>query len=345
MTSPSFESIFPECEVMQDSQAANRINTSSRGVYTATSVGGSITGKGADLLIIDDPIKDRATAESENYRNGLWEWYISTARTRMQPNGAIIVMATRWHEDDLSGRLLGDGGEEWEHLHLKAISDDGAALWPEWFNIDDLQKTKSVIGSYEFNSLYQGEPAPREGNMLKVENIHINRNGNWPKEFERIIQSIDSASKTGTMNDYSVIQTWGLSCGKLYLIDCVRRRLEFLDLVQLAQSKYNQFKPELILIEDASSGSQLIQVFNRELIPLREIRPSKDKVTRAMPLAAGISAGKIVFPCAEFVDDILHEWRNFPNAKHDDTVDAATMAYDYLVRTNEPRVMRHLLLR
>jgi len=179
LTSDKHPKIFPTCHIREDSQATDRVETYERGAYIATSIGGAVTGKGADILIIDDPVKDRSEAESELMRDNCWDWYISTARTRLMPGGSIILILTRWHEDDLAGRLLMDSADEWEVLHLMA-ENQGKALWPEWFPIEELRKIKKDLGTYEFEALYQGRPSPLEGGLFKVEKFRYYKPDDLP---------------------------------------------------------------------------------------------------------------------------------------------------------------------
>lgn len=324
MTSSEYRQIFPECQVMHDSKAAERISTTARGVYHATSIGGAVTGKGADIFIIDDPVKDRQEAESEVIRENIWNWYLSVARTRLQPNGAIIIIQTRWHEMDLTGRiLLEDAGKDrWEHIHLKAISDDGKALWPEWMPIETLQEIKEDIKSYEWNALYQGEPAPLEGNHLKVK--HLRYYERCP-HIPRLIQVIDSAIKEGKENDYTVILTLGVFENKIFCVDLWRDKVAYPKLKQMVREKYQQFYPTKIVIEDKASGQQLIQELSEEL-PIKSVPGIDDPIQRIGILSDYVELGRIYLPKDEaYTEDIKAEFRAYPNGAHDDIV--MTFAY------------------
>ncbi len=340
MTSPEFAKIFPACKVNQDSHSTNRIETSERGVWTGSSVGGAVTGKGADIFTVDDPVKDRAQAESHVFRQGVWDWYTSTARTRLQPGGAIVVISTRWHEDDLSGRLLQKGG--WKHVHLKAIGDGGGALWPSWFDLDALQSLRTEIGSYDWEALYQGEPTRIEGSLFAVDRLNYYDAKDMPP-FIRVFQTLDTASKTGQENDYSVIATWGESKDhNLYLIDVVIEKVEYPDLKRMVKSGYEQWKPMVMIIEDANSGTQLIQEFRNLGINIIAVNPTKDKMTRALPFSAGIEAGRVFLPKNHHhTQYVTNELRQFPAGKNDDFVDAGTMAWDYINKAKPTGRMKH----
>jgi len=335
--------IFPRCKINEDSKSTDQIETSIRGVFAGTSVGGAVTGKGADILIVDDPIKDRAEAESLVYRDTLWNWYVSTARTRLQPGGAIIVISTRWHEDDLSGRLLKQG--KFEHIHLKAINDDGEALWPEWFDLKALQEIKEDLGSYEFEALYQGNPTRKGGGLFKIDALRYYDGKDTPK-FRRVIQSVDSATKKEETNDFSVIGTWGEAENyDIYLLDVVRERFEYPDLKRAQKSAYERWNPDIQLIEDKSSGTQLIQELRKTKIKVLAVSPVADKFTRALPFSAGIEAGKIWLPKKHHhLEDIVTELREFPSGRHDDFIDCASMAWDYFNTKQPPKRIKNPMM-
>lgn len=324
MTSDAFREIFPECQVKHDSKAAERISTTMRGVYHATSIGGPTTGKGADIFIVDDPVKDRQEAESETIRENIWNWYLSVARTRLQPGGAIIVMQTRWHEDDLTGRILAadQGKNQWEHIHLRALDDEERPLWPGWMNAQALLEIKEDLGSYEWNALYQGDPAPKEGNILKVDQIRKYKE--LPK-FDRLIQVVDSAIKEKKENDYTVISTLGVHDNRIYLVDMWRDKVAYPKLKKAIREKYQEFYPTKILIEDKASGQQLIQELSEDL-PIKAIPGIDDPILRVGILSDYIELGRLYLPENEaYTEDIINELRSFPNGTHDDIV--MTLAY------------------
>nr|MDP9473012.1 terminase family protein [Chloroflexota bacterium] len=195
-----------------------------RGGYVAAGVGGPITGMGANVLLIDDPVKSAEEADSPTYREAAWEWWTGTARTRLEPGGAVVVIGTRWHEDDLIGRLLQSG--HWDVLHLPALSEDDAALWPERFDLAALERIRTEIGSRNWEAQYQGRPSSAEGAILKREWWGWYRAGETPT-FSRIVQAWDTAYKAGRSNDWSVCTTWGEAVNGYYLLDRYRARVEF----------------------------------------------------------------------------------------------------------------------
>ena len=211
---PAHRAIFPNCSLSEDSTAAHRFNTTAGGAYFAVGRGGSITGRGAHLLLIDDPIKDHEEANSETIRKALHEWYASVAYTRLTPDGAIIIIQTRWHEDDLAGWLLREhASENWDVLSLPAIAEqdesfrkEGEALWPETYPVDTLNRIREAVGGAAWASLYQQRPAAAEGAIFKRTWWRSYRQ---PPEFSQIVQSWDTAFKKGADNCFSVCTTWG----------------------------------------------------------------------------------------------------------------------------------------
>lgn len=311
------------------------------GGLNATGVGGAITGKGANVLIIDDPVKNDEQANSKTYRDKTYDWFRATAYTRLEPDGAIIVIMTRWHFDDLAGRLLNDpdSDDKWEVLSFPAIAkendslgrDEGVPLWEYRYPVDKLNKIKSQIGSYWFSALYQQQPIATEYQIFKTE---------WWREYSDLpsgsllIQSWDTAFKEKEQNDFSVCTTWLLSDKGYYLVDYWRAKVLFPDLQRQVVMQYHKHNPNVVLIEDAASGQSLIQVLQRDTkIPIKPIQAIRDKVTRAHLVTPLIESGKVFLPKnAQFLADIVNECSEFPYGNHDDIVDSITQALDYLRR-------------
>jgi predicted phage terminase large subunit-like protein len=319
----------------------------SQGGYVAVGVGGTPTGHGADLLVLDDPIRSQADAESETVRDALWEWYQGTMRTRLEPDASIILTATRWHTDDLTGRLLEEekhGGEQWDHLHMPAINDRGEALWPERWPVDALLKIKSAVGSKVFEAQYQGRPVPTEGGTFKAQ---------WWRTYdllppmERVEVYVDSAFKTGTANDYSVFAAWGVDhLNNAYLLNVWRDRVQFTDLIRLGyasiawcERQYPLISP-LLVVEDQASGQSAIQTWRSgELGPSISVTPFKagteSKLARAESVTPLVEGGRVFLPkAAPWLDDWLTEHQSFPSGKHDDQVDTTSMALRRLLNTS-----------
>jgi predicted phage terminase large subunit-like protein len=321
--------LFPGFTLRADSTAASRFHTPQDGAYFAVGAGAAITGRGAHLLIIDDPIKGREEAESAASRRRLKEWYTSVARTRMMPGGAIVVIQTRWHEDDLAGWLLREHTHEgWEVLSLPAINEQGEALWPEAYPVHELEVVKASIGSREWAALYQQQPAPMEGALVQLD---------WFKRYmtapaaKRIIQSWDTAMKAGELNDPSSGQTWAQTETGYALLDNVTRRMEYPDLKRAIIAAAERWAPAAVLIEDKASGQSVIQDLRATTsLPIIPVEPEGDKVVRLMAVSALIESGRVMLPqSAAWLTDFESEVASFPYGKHDDQVDAMTQALRY----------------
>ena len=325
---PGQEAILPQ------KQAAHEWGTIQHGSYYAVGIGGGLTGRGFNIGIIDDPVKDAEEANSETMRDKVWYWYRTVFRTRANPDAAIIIVMTRWHVDDLVGRVLKQmyedpTADQWEILHLKAINDEGEALWPDRYDLAALESLKIDVGDKDFESLYQGEPFIAEGQLIKRE---------WWQYYNVIpvvdfkLQSWDTAFKAKSKSDYSTCSTWGITKNQIYLLDVWRGKVEFPELKIIATQLYDRDRPNVVLIEDAASGQSLIQELQRNTrIPLLPIKVDKDKVARANSVTPMIKAGKVSIPShASWTFDFLHECSAFPNAEHDDQVDSMTQALSYI---------------
>lgn len=302
-----------------------------RGGYIAAGVGGPITGSGAHLLIIDDPIKNQEEADSATYREVIWDWYQSTAYTRLEDHGAIIVIQTRWHHDDLTGRLLAAqaaGGDQWVTLHLPAIADDGSALWPEKYDRPALDRIKAATGSRVFAALYQGHPSNDDTALLKREWWRTYRQP--PAHFDEVLQSWDMTFKGGVANDYVVGQVWGRDGADCYLLDQVRGRLDFpatLDAVRALTRAWPQATTKLI--EDTANGPAIIATLTREIGGIVAVKPEGGKVARVNAIAGLVEAGNVHLPdpaLRSWSGDFMEEATAFPSGAHDDQVDAMSQA-------------------
>lgn len=340
MAGDIYHEVFPHSTMSDDSQAANRLHTTQGGAYYAVGAGGPITGRGAHLLVIDDPIKGREDAESETMRNRLKDWYTSVARTRLMPGGAIVIIQTRWHEDDLAGWLLREHSHEgWEIINLPAIAEvgdqinriEGEALWPSAYPLKDLESIRLAIGPRDWASLYQQRPSAAEGSIFKRENWRQYQTvGSDPKEtlsllgIKKVIQAWDTAFKTKETNDYSVCVTVGVSKNRYYVLDVWRHRVEFPDLSRAMVSEYCKWNPHVVVVEDTAAGQSLIQSMRRETrLPILPVKADRDKVSRAHAVTPTHEAGLVFIPphehwCCDFEDELA----SFPTAPHDDQVDA-----------------------
>jgi predicted phage terminase large subunit-like protein len=328
---PGQEAIIPE------RQAAHEWGTKSGGSYFAVGVGGGLTGRGFNIGIIDDPIKDAEEAESQVIRDKIWEWYTQVFRTRAQPDACIIVVMTRWHKDDLVGRLLKQSREDseadqWTVLHLRAL-EGNKALWPDRYPRTELELIRSSIGSRAFTSLYQGDPVIAEGNIIKREWW------SYYKErpiFIRIIDSWDTAFKKGASNDYSVCTVWGETGNGFYLLDVFRKKIEFPELKRTAVSLHRRDNASAVLVEDKASGQSLIQMLRKDTpLPVKPVKVDSDKEARAYAVTPLIEAGRVFLPeNAPWLYDFIEELSSFPSGEHDDQVDSTTQALNYMRHTN-----------
>jgi predicted phage terminase large subunit-like protein len=335
-----YQNIFPGVSLRQDSKAADRWNTVNGGSYLSAGVGSGITGHGADLGVIDDPFKDRKEANSQTIRDNVWDWYRSAFYTRLMPGAAIILTLTRWHEDDLAGRLLKEmksGGDQWTVLSLPALAEEddmmrrspGEALWPEWYPLATLQQIQEVIGTYDWNALYQQRPSVEEGNIFKR---------HWWKKYRElpekceIIQSWDTAFKDTTDSDYSVCTTWGFAKNQIFLIDRWKGKVEFPELKRLILAQALKLKANAVLVEDAASGQSLIQEMKKDLrLRIIPIKPDRDKKSRAYAVTPFIESGRVLLPeWGSWVEEYIDCMAKFPSGSDDDDVDSTTQALNYL---------------
>ncbi len=333
--SEDFSTIFKGVTLAEDAKAANRWNTNKGGYYLAAGVGGGITGKGADIFLIDDPLKDREEADSEIIRDKVWDWYTSTAYTRLMPNASIVIIQTRWHDDDLSGRLLDNmekgEGDKWEVLTLPAINEQGQALWAEWYNIEALNGIKRVLGSRDWNSLYQQNPVPDEGEFFKRDWFKWYSRKNLPKELKTYGASDYAVTADG--GDYTEHGVFGVDENDdLYIIDWwygqTSSEIWMNELMRLAK----MYKP-LAWAEESGQITKSLGPFidkrqqeDGNYFYRKQYSSSKDKPTRAQSFRGRAAQGKIYLPRnTEWADRLLHQLIRFPAGKHDDAVDTCSL--------------------
>lgn len=322
---------FSECNLSGDSASQKRFNTTRNGAYFAVGVGGAATGRGAHLLLIDDPLKGREEADSETVRRKLKDWYRAVAYTRLMPNGAIIIMLTRWHYDDLAGWLLRDHASEgWEVISLPAISDQGKALWPEHYPVESLLRIKEQLGSRDWSALYMQEPVPDEGSVFEMD--WFRRYRTLPTYPDLRCHSWDTGTKDEEIHDPSSLTCWHTHSNKIYLTDRFNKRMVFPDLQRAVISLAERDSPNYILIEDKGSGQQLIQVLQRDTrLPIIPILPVKSKVIRAQGVSGLVEAGRVFLPeKASWLIDFESQVSSFPLGPHDDDVDSMTQALQFL---------------
>jgi predicted phage terminase large subunit-like protein len=320
---PEFRQVFADVSLASDSHAANRMNTNHGGAYVAAGVGTAVTGRGAHIALIDDPFKDREEADSERRRELVWDWYRSTLFTRLMPGGAIVLIQTRWHEDDLAGRLLASEPDQWDVLELPAIGTDGKALWPEWYDVPALERIKATVGPREWSALYQQRPQPDEGTFFQRA---------WFKEWEtlptlRYYGTSDYAVTDGG-GDYTVHRIWGIdAAGAIYRVDGWRGQATSDVWIERKLDLIAKYKPlawfgEGGVIQKAIEPMLKRRMLERKTFCRLEWLPSvADKPTRARSFQAMAASGRVYFE----KDADLSEFLVFPAGKFDDDVDTASL--------------------
>jgi predicted phage terminase large subunit-like protein len=351
-------------QVRRDTSSAQewQIQDHDGGVYSV-GVAGALTGRPVDVLIIDDPIKDRAQAESQVYRDRVWDFWTDTARTRFGPETRVIVVLTRWHEDDLAGRLLaGDVRGEWRHVNVPAQADhdpnkgeiDPLGRAPGEYLLSargrtpkDWEDTRTDVGSRTWNALYQGRPSPTSGDVWKRQwwrrygtppwSQHPTQaDAYWVEEFDQLVMSWDMAFKDTKSSDYVVGQVWARKGANVYLLDQIRKRLSFTDTVKAFQALVGRWPQATAkLVEDKANGTAVISTLKSKIPGIIAVTPTESKYARANAVSPVIEAGNAFLPESEIAlfdpDELVDEAAGFPNSAHDDQVDATSQALAYLL--------------
>lgn len=340
--SDDFKEVFPSLQLRADSKAAGRWSTNDGGEYFAIGVGGAVTGKGADLLIIDDPHSEQEGQSGDpSVFDRTYDWYTSGPRQRLQPGGAIIIVMTRWHMRDLTGKILKSsaqrsGTDEWEVIEFPAIMPSGKALWPEFWSIAELEALRNELPSPKWNAQYQQNPTSEEGALIKREWWQV-----WEKDrpppCEFIIQSWDTAFLKTQRSDFSACTTWGvfympddegLSKPNIILLDAYKERLEFPELKRKAYELWSDMQPDAFIVEAKAAGMPLIFELRAMGIPVSEYTPSRgnDKIARVNAVADLFASGVVWAPQTRFAEEVVEEFAAFPAGEHDDLVDSSTQA-------------------
>ncbi len=339
---PMYTQIFPDTDLKQDSQAAGRWETSKGGEYFAAGVGAAMTGRGADLLIIDDPHSEQDALSSTAYDH-TYEWYTSGPRQRLQPGGSIIIVQTRWSKKDLTGRLLNEQmkdtmADQWELIEFPAILPSGNPVWPEFWNKDELLSVKASLSPTKWNAQWQQNPTSEETAMVKREWWQAWTKNKVPR-LKYILQSYDTAFSKKETADYTAITTWGIfdpdedNTEHIILLDAQKGRYNFPELKEVAADQYEYWEPDMVLIEAKASGQPLADELLRIDIPVLTYSPGRrkrgggvDKVTRMHMVAPLFEAGRVWAPEETFAEDVIEEVASFPNGDYDDYCDSMTMA-------------------
>ena len=333
--SPEYQQMF-KTTLREDSQAAGKWETSQGGEYYAAGVGSAITGRGADLLIIDDPHSEQDALNMSSMERA-YEWYTSGPRQRLQPGGTIVVVMTRWNMKDLTGMLLKSQKElksdKWELIEFPAILPSGKPVCTQKRKKDELEGVKASISIGKWNAQWMQNPTAEEGSLIKREWWKV-----WEKDtmppLEHVIQSYDTAFLKKESADYSAITTWGVfipnedSPPNLILLDAVKERLEFPELRKKAMEQYPYWNPETVIIESKASGLPLTYELRKMGIPVINFTPSRgnDKHARVNACAPIFESGQIWAPDMKFAEEVVEECASFPYGDHDDLVDSTTQA-------------------
>ncbi len=349
------QSLF-NVSVRQDSKAADRWELAGTGGgMQTTGIGSALTGKGCNCLVIDDPVKNSEEASSELIRQKTWDWYTSTAYTRLEPGGSVILIQTRWHCDDLAGRVLErakETGEPWEVVNLPAIAEEndpigrqvGEPLWPQRYTVTDLNRIKATLGSYQFASLFQQRPTPEGGGLFKKswfryydrhgDIVRLHHGDGHTRSFDlrhcRIVVCLDPAFSTKAEADFSVLMACAITPdADVVVLDMHRERMTGDQLGPAISRMMESTGAVYCAIEDVAAQTLIVQEMRRKGLVVRSLRSSLDKVTRALPTQIKMEAEQVYFPRFHPVLEALeHELLTFPKGAHDDCVDV--LAYQCL---------------
>lgn len=342
--SEQYAEIFPNVSLRSDSKAAGRWSTNLGGEYFAIGVGGTMTGKGADIAIIDDPHSEqeaRLAATNPEVFDSVFEWYTSGPRQRLQPGGGIVVVMTRWSKKDLVGRILQSmvdrDGEKWEVIEFPAILPSGNPLWPEFWSLEELTALKEELPTAKWNAQYQQNPTSEEGAIIRREWWKPWERDN-PPQCEYIIMTLDAAAETNNRSDFTALLTWGVfsddhlteGANHIILLNAINVRVEFHELKSMALKEYQEWQPDSFIVEKKSSGTPLFQELRRMGIPVQEFVPHRgtgDKMARLNAVSDMVRSGMVWYPAGRrWADEVIEQVAAFPNAGHDDMVDCTSMA-------------------
>jgi predicted phage terminase large subunit-like protein len=337
--SEAYKGIFPQVELQSDSKSASRWDTNFNGEYFAIGVGGALAGRGADLFIIDDPHSEQEakTGRADVFLPA-WEWFQSGPLQRLMPGGAIIIVMTRWSKLDLTGMIVqqterNEDVDPWEVVEFPAIKDDGQALWPEFWDVEELLAKKAALDIRYWNAQYMQKPTSEEGALIKREWWQI-----WDKETppncEFTIMSLDAAQEATTRADYNALTTWGVFYNEetqnfcIILLNAIKKRMEYPELKKMVLEEYKEWQPDAFMVEKKSNGSALYQEFRRMGVPVGEFTPGKgqDKIARVNAVSDLFASGIVFAPDHRWAKEVIEECNDFPAGTNDDLVDSTTLA-------------------
>jgi predicted phage terminase large subunit-like protein len=338
-----YTEIFPEVGLQADSKAAGRWATNKGGEYFAIGVGGAVTGKGADILIIDDPHSEQEATQAETdptIYDKTYEWYTSGPRQRLQPGGAIIIVMTRWSKKDLTGQVLKAAaqrsGEEWEVIEFPALLPSGKPLWPQFWPLKELEALKTELPHGKWMAQYQQNPTSEVSAIVKREWWRIWEEDD-PPSCEFTLMSWDTAFEKHNRADYSACTLWGvfykeddagLFQANIVLLNAFRKRMEFPELKKEAIEQYREWQPDSVIIEKKATGAPLIYEMRSMGIPVQEFTPSKgnDKISRLNAVSDLFASGRVWVPNTNWAEEVVEEVASFPAGDHDDYVDSVSLA-------------------
>ena len=341
--SAKYKGMFPNVALQVDSKAAGRWNTNFGGEYFAIGVGGAVTGKGADLLIIDDPHSEQEAALAETnpeIYDKTYEWYTSGPRQRLQPGGAIVVVMTRWSKKDLTGQVLKSaaqrGGDEWEVIEFPALFENDKPLWPEFWSLSELLALREELPNAKWMAQYQQNPTSETSAIVKREWWQTWEK-NDPPACEFTLMSWDTAFEKSNRADYSACTLWGVfykdddagnKQANIILLNAFRKRMEFPELKKVALEQYQEWEPDSIIIEKKASGAPLIYEMRAMGVPVQEFTPSRgnDKISRLNAVSDIFASGRVWVPNTRWADEVVEEVASFPSGEHDDYVDSVSLA-------------------
>ena len=337
--SEAYKGIFPQVELQSDSKSASRWGTNFNGEYFAIGVGGALAGRGADLFIIDDPHSEQEakTGRADVFLPA-WEWFQSGPLQRLMPGGAIIIVMTRWSKLDLTGMIVqqterNEDVDPWEVVEFPAIKDDGQALWPEFWDVEELLAKKAALDIRYWNAQYMQKPTSEEGALIKREWWQI-WDKDTPPECEFIIMSLDAAQEATNRADYNALTTWGVFYNEetqnfaIILLNAIKKRMEYPELKKLVLEEYKEWQPDAFMVEKKSNGSALYQEFRRMGVPVGEFTPGKgqDKIARVNAVSDLFASGIVFAPDHRWAKEVIEECNDFPAGTNDDLVDSTTLA-------------------
>jgi len=345
----TYRAVFPTVKLAQDSKSAGRWNTNVGGEYYACGIGSALAGRGADLLLVDDPHseQDVINGNFEVFARA-YEWFTFGARTRLMPGGSVAIIQTRWHMDDLTGRVTNDmaknnRSDQYEVVEFPAILEVKnkktnryveKPLWPEFFDLEALLRTKASMPTFQWNAQYQQNPTSEEASIVKRDWWNLWEQDS-PPSSEYLIMSLDAAAETHNRADYTALTTWGVffnedtNAYNIILLNSIKKRMEFPELKTLAMEEYAEWEPDAFIVEKKSAGTALYQEMRRMGLPVSEYTPhrgSGDKLARLNAVADIVASGICWVPPTRWAEEVVEEIAGFPFTSHDDLVDSTVMA-------------------